>query len=97
MNFLLERRDDKVSPSITRVNLGEIASVTCHTDREALWSLYSNQMLSDNVKTSGILNQHLEINEISMDDTGKYCCYGYDQEHNSNFLACSTVALLGKN
>ena len=52
-----------MSPSITRVNLGEIASVMCCTDREAVWSLY-NEKLSDNVMTSGTLNQHLQIDQI---------------------------------
>ena len=86
-----------MSPSITRVNLGEMASVMCRTDREAVWSLYSNEKLSDNVMTSGTLNQHLEIDLMSIDDIGRYCCYGYEEEHNNSFLACSKVALLGKN
>ena len=93
----LECRNHKVSPSITRVNLGEMASMMCHTDREAMWSLYSNEKLSDYMKTSGTLNQHFEIDQISMDDIGMYCCYGYDEEYNNSFLACSNVALLGKN
>ena len=84
-----------MSPSITRVNLGEKAAMTCHTDREAQWSLFSNERFSYNVKTSGILNEHLEINNICMDNIETYCCYGYNQTNDHHFVACSIVAFLG--
>ena len=94
LNFL-EHYDDKVSPSITKVNLGEMAAKTCHTHREALWFLYSNEKFSDNVNTSGILSQHLEINKICIDNIETYCCYGYNQTNDHHFVACSIVAFLG--
>jgi len=47
------------------------------------------------VTFNGILNQHIEINEIKMEDIGNYCCYGYDERKDSKFLACFTLALLG--
>ena len=90
-SYILERHDDKVSPSITRVHLGEMAGMTCHTDGEVLWFLYNNEKFSDNVRTSGILNQHIEINKIQIDNIGTYCCYGYDKENNYKFVACSAV------
>jgi len=94
--FKLDHRDHKVSPTITRVNLGEIAVFTCHTDREALWFLHFKQIFNSvSVKTYGMLNQHIEINEIKKENIGIYCCYGHDETNNSYFLACTNLVLLG--
>ena len=73
-----------------------MAAMTCHTDIEVLLSLYSNEKFSDNVRTSGKLNHHIEINKVCMGNIETYCCYGYNKISDHYFVTCSIVDLLGK-
>ena len=65
-------------PESYEVGLGEIARFKCFiSDSPILWFLRNQEVNGDNMVKYGRQYDQIFIRNVTLNDIGTYCCYGY--------------------
>ena len=97
-------------PESYEVGLGEIARFKCFTsDTGVRWFLRNQEVNGDNMVKYGRNNDKIFIRNVTLNDIGTYCCFGYirddrmsDQQIGTNivsldgfYISCARLILFG--
>lgn len=96
MTHYQDSDDTKVYPNLLKIKIGESGYLNCASSKNTQWIFFDSNALPSNVITS-FNRTSIEINSFSLQDAGKYTCYGFDIYLQQYFVADANIVAIGKN
>lgn len=93
--FHKDQDNTKIHPDFLKIKLGLSGSLNCESSKDTQWIFFDCQDLNVNVFTN-FHKTSIEINSFSLENAGKYTCYGFDPYLLRYFVADANVVAIGK-
>ena len=93
--FVSVKDNSKLRPKLFKKRIGVTVSFKCSSTKDTKWFFFQSHYLLENTQKLDNDNT-IVINNIILNNSGLYNCYGYDESLKRHFVATAEVIPIGK-